>query len=412
MRFLNSWVKMNILIVDDSTWKAGLIRDCILQSSSNHSIHIAPNAFEADAALKLNAFQLIFLDVILPLKKDMLPSSEGSAWLIRQIARFAPAFKRPMIIGTTQFQEALYDNAQAFRDNLYCVISVRHDDHLWQRTVRNGLILASQTVELSTNAPLLVADVAILTALRHPEFSELCKCIGPTERISIPDTSEQWFVGDINCAAGKTIRFVIACADDMGSCAMSSLTTRIFGISKPKAIFLTGIMGGNAKRVGIGDLVCVSESWDYKAGKITSCGFEADVKCHAGSQPLMNGMRGFVEPDLLEKIHESWPGKKPTSKPSFHVGAVACSAAVISSESEFSSIESQKRKAFGVEMEAYGFYDAASRLGVSKPEVICLKAVCDLGDSHKGDDFQSYCAFLSAETAISAIRAGCFTFLK
>ena len=71
----------------------------------------------------------------------------------------------------------------------------------------------------------------------------------------------------------------------------------------------------------------------------------------------------------------------------------------------FEELESQKRKVYGLEMEAFGCYDAARRLGDLAPEVVCLKSVCDFGDGEKNDKFQKYCAALSASVCMQIVRS-------
>jgi nucleoside phosphorylase len=72
----------------------------------------------------------------------------------------------------------------------------------------------------------------------------------------------------------------------------------------------------------------------------------------------------------------------------------------------FSRLEDeQKRKVIGLEMEAFGLYDAVRRLGSIAPEVICVKAVCDFGDGAKNDKYQTYCAALSAAAAVEFMKS-------
>jgi uncharacterized MAPEG superfamily protein len=47
-------------------------------------------------------------------------------------------------------------------------------------------------------------------------------------------------------------------------------------------------------------------------------------------------------------------------------------------------------------MEAYGVFVAADEAPAPRPAVIALKGIADFADSSKQDDFQRYCAFVSA----------------
>ena len=50
-------------------------------------------------------------------------------------------------------------------------------------------------------------------------------------------------------------------------------------------------------------------------------------------------------------------------------------------------------------MEGYGMYLACHFFNETKP--LLIKSVCDFGDTHKGDDFQEYASFTSANFLFS-----------
>ena len=57
-----------------------------------------------------------------------------------------------------------------------------------------------------------------------------------------------------------------------------------------------------------------------------------------------------------------------------------------------------------VDMECYGVYYAVALTGGPTPQVICIKSVSDLADSSKSDDFQEYCSYISARTALEIVK--------
>lgn len=61
------------------------------------------------------------------------------------------------------------------------------------------------------------------------------------------------------------------------------------------------------------------------------------------------------------------------------------------------------RKLGGLEMEAYGVYYAARHTLEPAPVPIVIKAAADYADEHKNDNFQQYCAFISAKFAFHLI---------
>ena len=66
----------------------------------------------------------------------------------------------------------------------------------------------------------------------------------------------------------------------------------------------------------------------------------------------------------------------------------------------------------GVDMECYGLYYAAANHAGAPVRTICIKAVSDLADRAKDDDFQVYGSHLSAQLALEVLtraftRQGC-----
>jgi nucleoside phosphorylase len=51
----------------------------------------------------------------------------------------------------------------------------------------------------------------------------------------------------------------------------------------------------------------------------------------------------------------------------------------------------------GLEMENYGFFHAAAHASHPRPMAFSVKSVCDFADQDKGDAFQRYAAYTSAQ---------------
>jgi len=71
-------------------------------------------------------------------------------------------------------------------------------------------------------------------------------------------------------------------------------------------------------------------------------------------------------------------------------------AAVVASKSTVQGIVEHKGKLLGVDMEAYGVAQAASHMLDGRTRFIICKSVSDFADKDKGDDYQDYCALVSA----------------
>jgi CheY-like chemotaxis protein len=90
-------------------------------------------------------------------------------------------------------------------------------------------------------------------------------------------------------------------------------------------------------------------------------------------------------------------GPKPDSEISLHVGAVASGAAVLQSHEKMKELVDTHKDLRAIEMEIFATLCAAEYAADPKPQAFAVKAVCDFGDEQKGDSFQEYAAFVSAQ---------------
>jgi nucleoside phosphorylase len=400
---------MQILIVEDTDIKARRLAKCIKDLDPAIEVAHSPNAKEGIQRVLHGGIDVVLLDVLLPLDLTTDPSEDGSFWFLRELGRKGIA-KMPLVVGTTQHADSLARAQDIFRDYLWTIVFVTETDSRWQRQLAH-VVRFSKSIEskfglwTTSSEPV---DTAIVTALRIPEFDQVVDALGGGDQLLIRETNESWLRSGITLKSGRQSTTVAACADEMGMCSMAALVTRICIACRPKKLVLCGIAGGNAARVALTDLIAIEETWDCRAGKITETGLAPDVKVQRCSHKLANAVRTTVTDDFLMKCWKDWSGDKPKQLPSLHFGAVACSPAVVADGKSFAEFEDQKRKVLGVEMEAYGCYDAVHRLGDLAPAVISIKSVCDLGDNNKADRYQRYCAYLSARATVALVHSEVF----
>lgn len=397
---------MKVLLIDDSDAKAETLATCIKECEADASIRRATSAADAFTMLLGGRFDLVLLDVLLPMRAASPPSEDASIWFVREVQRKANSADFPLIVGTTQYAESFAKVQETFRHHLWSVVLVTSEDSRWRAQISYAARFARSKqarASLSSALPGNV-DVALVTALRIPEYEAVVSALGGGERLVLQETGENWLRCDVDSGAGQVLTAVAATSDEMGMCAMATLVTRIVVTCRPKVVMLAGIMGGNAARVSISDLVLIEESWDWRAGKITERGFEPDVKVQRCSFKLANSLRASITEDVLSGLRQRWTAPKPRVIPQMYSGAVACSPSVVADCAVFAQMEAQKRKVYGVEMEAFGCYDAAHRLGDVAPAVIAVKSVCDLGDKGKSDEYHSYCAYLAAAACVAALK--------
>lgn len=378
--------------------------------SPTASIQHASCASDGFRALAANGAHLVLLDVVLPLNLGETESEEGSIWFVHEVKRKCSSFPMPLVVGTTQFADSLSRVQEIFRNDLWSVILVSEEDPRWSAQIEQAVRFAESNAERLSFQGASAAnkvDVAVIAALRNPEFSELMSALGGGEQVTLEETHESWVKCRVMTRNGKELSVLAASADEMGMTAMASLVTKVCISCRPQRIILVGIMAGNPERVALSDLIVVESTWNFEVGKLTEKGFQPDVRSISCSFNLANGVMAIISESFILDFWKSWHGHdRPQQIAKVHKGDVACSPYVVADGKTFSRLEDeQRRKVVGLEMEAFGLYDAVRRLGTLAPEVICVKSVCDFGDGAKNDKYQTYCAALSAAAAVEVIRS-------
>jgi DNA-binding NarL/FixJ family response regulator len=400
---------MKILIVDDQSAKAEQLAKFISSKWPEIELLNATSATEGFRMLSSVGADIVLLDVVLPLNFGDTASEEGSLWFVKEVRRKIPALSMPFIVGTTQYADSIAKVQEDFRNDLWSIAYVHISDERWAGQIEQAIRIAKSNVarvSLVGRENGETFDIAILTALKSPEYSELVSALGGGgEQIFLSDTGEKWLKFKLKRDDGTDVSILAACVEDMGMTAMASLTTKVAIIGRPKILFLVGIMAGNKSRVGLSDLIIIESTWNFQAGKLTEKGFCPDISPLSCDFLLSRAIGNIIPANFPVQFWQSWSGVKPQQIAKVHPGDVACSPFVVADGKMFVELEDgQKRKILGLEMEAYGCYDAARRLGDMAPSVVCVKSVCDFGDGEKADQHQTYCAALSAAAVVLVIR--------
>ena len=94
---------------------------------------------------------------------------------------------------------------------------------------------------------------------------------------------------------------------------------------------------------------------------------------------------------------------KPKTELNVHCADVTSVSAVTQSKVIVDLLKDKARKLAGLEMEGYGVYYAAKHSLDPAPTPIVIKAAADRADAHKSDNYQQYCAYVSARLAFHMI---------
>jgi nucleoside phosphorylase/CheY-like chemotaxis protein len=403
----------NILIVEDDTEK---LRNILLTlgkiSGINvDQIHHEIDSFNAKKRIKEISYDLLILDISIPLRKSEKIDPEGGIKLRQEITG-RDIYKLPIhIIGLTAHEDIFLKAVNEFSSQILSVIRYSDSDIEWQHKLCSGVEQRMHSkASASQEEQAYNYDIAIITAL-DIEFQAVKNLSTTWKRLVVPQDSslyyETEFIGN-----NKTFRVVAACAPHMGMNSCSVLSMKMIFNFRPKYLFMTGIAASikDENSHGYGDILVIDESWDGGAGKITQTEngknqFLAVANNIRLDQDVSDKMRALKNNSkLLRKIKDDWKtGAVPNTELTIHIGSVASVAGVIENSAVIDELKIKDRKLLGLEMETYGMYYSAHNCSNPKPISIGLKSVCDFANTNKNDIYQNYASYTSAQVMYELI---------
>ncbi|MBE1291013.1 MAG: response regulator [Rhodobacteraceae bacterium] len=403
---------MKILLVEDDPQKARNIANTLAEAGidPDKSIDMAVNGAQALELLRTNNYQLLILDLLLPMRLQEEPSPDGGKRLLEAIVRQPDILRPEHIVGLTASEEAKKLSQNEFGRGLWTIARYGHDTVEWKDslTERARYILARQSSNLRNLT--YDYDVLFVCALRTPELSQLKLATGTQwTTIESDEDPTSYFETTIPNGNNGCIRAVACSAPSMGLAPAASLTTKACLRFRPKFVFMTGICGGRKGDVDLGNIVVASTTWDYGNGKFVG---ENDTLRFQASpyqlpiDPVLSKSVEAVTSDLkmITEIDSQFTGKKPTGRPSAVFAPMTSGAAVQANSEFFDSIAGHHRKVVAVDMEAFGVAWATRETPEPRPRACIVKAVSDFADEEKSDDVQDYCSFVSARVAIEIAK--------
>lgn len=399
---------MKILFVDDDREKfkalfPALLSECRLTESD---IEFAYDAMQARELLRRQQFDLLILDLLLPLRGIGEPELKHSIDLVKDILG-DDDFKKPgSLIGVTRDCNARVHAEPAFQDYLWTIVEVDPTSSEWISKIVNcvSYLVSADAQEVDQQGYL--KDVAILTALSSPEMEAVHQVPWawgvehPLDRTTM--VREGSFI-----SSGRTYSAVCASAPRMGMIATAILATKLIQFARPRFLVMAGICAGVEGRVGMGDVVLADPCWDYQSGKYVvdgQVGSRFDIAPHQiviseAIRVRIDAMRR--DRSVWREIEDRWVAPRPSNGLRLHIGPVASGSAVIADAAQVELVKAQQRQLLGIEMEIYGLLAAAHSANSPKPTAFALKSVCDFADSNKNDSYHAYAAYTSAQ----AVRA-------
>lgn len=400
----------SLLLIEDEDEKASAITRVIdeVPRLPYDDITRVKSSAAALAAMASRAFDVVILDLAIPVRDDAEPLPDEGLRLLDRLQVHASHISQPgHVIGLTQHDDLYWKASEYFESRRLTLLRYRSQELTWQTILRARLFELSADAAQRASAPTQCFAV-VLCALPEVELTAmLAQPLGWQQR-PLPGDHTLCWEGTIDRLGGKE-RVVVAALPRMGMPAAAVVGTKLAVRLKPKILAMCGIAAGWRERVGIGDPVAADPSWDWGSGKwsTTSEGgkFEAAPYMLNLAPVLREQVRSLsMEASFFKSLRANWKEAAPEEAPRLHVGPMASGAAVLADGVAIRSVAEQQRQLLAVDMEAYGVFAAAEELPNPAPLGLAIKSVADFADGAKNDVFQPYAAYTSAATVIEVLR--------
>lgn len=388
---------MKILLVEDNYDKYPTINKVL---DAFDFVEFTKVVSVTDALQEVNnkLFDVMIIDIQIPDINGGDINPQGGIDLLMALEFLSDSKIPRYIFGLTSNASDVTLHSDGFKKCGWPLFDVKNDYDCWKQ------LLISKAKAIENNPNYINIDVAIITALEDTELEELLK-LNPNNKSLFIDGYRYYFY-EIITAKGVKRRVVSAAAEKMGVTWSSQVATRIIEKFKPKMLLMTGICAGVEGKTTLGDIIIGDPVWDWGAGKIAEDEngkviFLPDPHQLDINRKVRESFRAISQDqDFLQSLVLSWKKNEITVIPKIKIAPMACGSSVIATQATVADIVEKHRKVTAIEMESYAVMATAASYDIYGA---VIKSVCDMGDKHKADDIQNYCAYTSASVAMNFI---------
>jgi nucleoside phosphorylase len=390
---------MNLLIVDDQPRRYDrLILALAAHGITREQIDIVVCAIDAREKLDARSYDLLVLDILLPLRPESEEDPQNAMDLLFEIREGEVSYPPRYVLGITADRAVAGDALQQFSAWCWTVLDYSDSNDEWVARVVN---CANFVRDQSTRPTVDVArtDLAIVCALRDPELTQILQL--PWNWKAARPIDDVTFVRDgFLDVGGRRITVAATSAARMGMVSTALRSASLVAQLKPRIIAMTGICAGVRGKVNIGDVLLADPAWDFQSGKRVKDRENTQFSMRPHQLPAHAKIRAYIDEIRSDSaamlaLSGAYDCRPPGISRVF-VGPVASGSAVLADGEVVARIRDQHQELLGVEMEIYGLYAAAYAAPSPQPICFALKGVCDFADPDKEDDHQRYAAYASA----------------
>ncbi|MFN7938732.1 MAG: hypothetical protein U0R19_35710 [Bryobacteraceae bacterium] len=394
---------IRVLIVEDDSAKLRRVSRCINEAAVDADVDYCIDVSEAKRRLRKRKYDLLVIDISIPLHAESDPDPEGGTHLVEDIAEDGSLLKPDHIVGLTAFEKLKRESSPAFEILDWLVVHYQQESDDWQVPLTKKL-QHIESAKKSTKAEKrnFKSDFAVVCALDDPELSSVLNIPWEWKEHRVPHDHTLYYRGVFKVDGRERVVHAAA-SPRMGMVSAGLLASKMVSSFSPRYLAMTGIAGGMSSRVNIGDVIAVDGAFNHDCGKLIKEGKKRVRLPDPHFINLSPELRACLsqlaaDHNALLAIEQGWVGPKPSHRLKIVLGPLASGAAVLADgQSALDVAEQQHRKLCGIDMEAYAVFVAAAEAPQPRPEALVLKGVCDFADEHKADTFQSYSAYVSAQ---------------
>lgn len=398
---------MKILILDDDDSKISEIRDVIVDGCGleDTCITAVGSQFACSKELRENYYDLLILDLVVPLKDDEEPDKDEGPKFIRQLYNENLANIPNEILGLSSYDEIAEKVKDDFEDRLWYLLKYEKSSNDWKNKLKAKILHIQRVKEnIKTMENENQYDIAIVCALRK-EFNQLLIAFGEDKwsKVKVEGLPCPCMTLDITTSIGNQMRIIACDIDSPGMVPATCVTTYLFSKVNSKYVIMTGFAAGTKPEgMEFGDIVAAESIQDYSAGAMVeddegNIEHQRELKQYPGSRDLIAIAQELCNSiDLMGKLNEKLRkanllGDRTNIKAK--VSPTICGPYVVKSKKMVEKYTEASRKVAALDMEGYGIYLTAHYL---EKKVLWVKGIADFARPDKTNDFQTLASLGSA----------------
>ena len=376
---------MRVLIVEDSSEKAAELTAIVADVRADASIAVELNVRDAVVALESRRYDLIVLDLMLPVVEGSSPS-DVSEEILRVVQRSSKN-RAANLVAVTAYNDLMKSWARKYADAGVFLVQYRTESEEWRTTFRSIVARASAEAR---------CDFVVICAreMERRAFARTRLGSGRTEVENGFDV-QRAVLGEF---CGRVILLPRAGLVD-AACVTVAAVERY----RPQLVAMSGVCAGVRERTRLGQVIVCEGCWEYQVGKYTRCGFEFEPYQSMVENSLRTRLNNLCRAEeIIDLMYEGFEEiRHEMTMP--RLGWMVSGSAVVADEEVRQRVCAQHRKICGLEMELSALFRAVKLVDPSIC-IIAAKGVSDFGDADKSDEYHECASVFSARFVVEGMR--------